>query len=99
MTLSHSERKEVLALIAANLTAAFLEANDIDELITLELSTAAQLLGLSVTHAARVLTVQEIGPRTRRVTLKVYKAYLAKTEIKPKGKTTEPHSPAKAHAA
>lgn len=83
MTLDPTERKQVLALIAANITAAFLAANDIDELITIELSTAAQLLGLSVTHAARVLTVQEIGPRTRRVTLKVYKDYLAKNTKQP----------------
>jgi hypothetical protein len=96
MTLSPTERKEVLALIAANITAAFLEANDIDELITLELSTAAQLLGLSVTHAARVLPVIEVGPRTRRVTLKAFKDYLRKNTKQPKGKSTDTSSTAKA---
>ncbi|RYD62370.1 MAG: hypothetical protein EOP83_14780, partial [Verrucomicrobiaceae bacterium] len=74
MTLSPTERKELLTLQATLLNTKLLEANDIDELATLELSTAAQLLGLSVTHAARLLPVIEVGPRTRRVTIAAYKA-------------------------
>lgn len=83
MTLSPTERREAMELAARMLTEELRGAVNIDELNTLELSTAAQLLGLSPTHAARVLPVIEVGPRTRRITVAAYKAYLAKHTTQP----------------
>lgn len=83
MTLSPTDRKEVLALAAVNLTDHLLASVRIDELATLELATAAQLLGLGPAAAAKVLPVIEVGPRTRRVTVAAYKAFLAKNTRQP----------------
>lgn len=84
MTLSPTERRELLALAARNLTEELLEAVPLDELATLELSTAGQLLGLGPAAAAKVLPVIEVGPRTRRVTVADYKAFLASRRRDPK---------------
>lgn len=86
MILSPTERKEVLALVAGQITAALRETIDLDELATLELSTAAQLLGLGVAQASRVLPIVEVGPRTRRVTVKAYKAFLEARTLQPSKK-------------
>jgi hypothetical protein len=85
MNLSPSERKEVLELVARQITQELRDTVDFDELYTIELSTAAQLLGLSVTHAARVLPIIEVGPRTRRVSVADYKAFLNARRTTPKG--------------
>ena len=77
MTLSPTERREMLAILASQIGSDLREAIDLDELATLELSTAAQLLGLGVAQASRVLPVIEVGPRTRRVTVRAYKEFLA----------------------
>lgn len=84
MTPSPSERKEILGLSARMLTDAILEKVDLEELATIELSTSAQLLGLSTTQAAKVLPVVEVGPRTRRVTVKDHKAFIAARRHDPK---------------
>lgn len=76
MILSPTERREMLALLATQIGSDLREAIDLDELATLELSTAAQLLGLGVAQASRVLPVIEVGPRTRRVTVRAYKEFL-----------------------
>jgi hypothetical protein len=76
MTLSPTERREMLAILASQIGSDLREAIDLDELATLELSTAAQLLGLGVAQASRVLPVIEVGPRTRRVTVRAYKEFL-----------------------
>jgi hypothetical protein len=55
MTLSPTERKEMLALLASQIGSDLREAIDLDDLATLELSTAAQILGLGVAQASRVL--------------------------------------------
>lgn len=93
MTLSPTERKEVLELAAGKLTEQLREGVDLDELNTLELSTAAQLLGLSVKDAARKLPVLEIGPRTRRVTVADYKAFLASKKKTPAKSPTKEAAP------
>jgi DNA repair protein RadC len=66
----------MLAILASQIGSDLREAIDLDELATLELSTAAQLLGLGVAQASRVLPVIEVGPRTRRVTVRAYKEFL-----------------------
>lgn len=87
MVLSHADKEKVLALIAANLTAEILKRIDLDELATLELSTAGQLLGLGPKAAAAVLPVIEVGPRTRRVQVAAFKAYQAAHTKQPSRKS------------
>lgn len=77
MTLSPSEVDEVKRAAAREIAAQFFQGIDIDELNTLELSTAASFLGIPVDRAARLLPVVEVGPRSRRVTVAAYKAFLA----------------------
>ncbi len=43
----------------------------------IDLQTAASFLGLPLARAAKVLPVVEVGPRSRRVTVAAYKAFLA----------------------
>ncbi|MBK1884168.1 hypothetical protein JIN85_17240 [Luteolibacter pohnpeiensis] len=81
MILSPKERKETIELAAKQLTAELRASVDIDELNLIELSTAAQLLGLSATHAAKVLPIVEVGPRSRRVTVAAYKAFIKERTI------------------
>lgn len=83
MTLSPTERREVLDLAARQLTQELRETVELDQLATLELSTAAQLLGISPTQAAKLLPVVEVGPRTRRVTVAAYKAFLQSRTTNP----------------
>lgn len=83
MTLSPTERREVLDLAARQLTQELREAVDLDEIQTLELSTVAQLLGISPTQAAKLLPVVEVGPRTRRVTVAAYRSFLASRTTNP----------------
>lgn len=83
MNFSPSEKAQILELAARMLTDELRANINLDELNTLELSTAAQLMGLTVTHAARVLPVIQVGPRTRRVTVAAYKAFLAKNTNPP----------------
>ncbi len=72
-------------MIAANLTEEILKRIDLDEIATLELATAGQLLGLGARHAATVLPVIEVGPRTRRVTVRAYKDFLEERKRNPPG--------------
>jgi hypothetical protein len=82
MTLSPSEVEDVKRLAASEIAAQVI-AVDLDALNMLDLSTAASFLGIPLERAARVLPVVELGPRTRRVRISDYKAYVAKHTRQP----------------
>lgn len=77
MTLSPAELEDIKTRAARELADRILHSVDIDELNTLEISTAASFLGIPVDRAAKLLPVVEVGPRSRRVTIKAYKAFLS----------------------
>ena len=58
---------------------------DVDELQLMDLSTCANFLGIPLERAAKVLPYVELGPRTRRVAVADYKAYLEGHKKYPKG--------------
>ena len=78
MNLSLAEMQDVKRAAAAEIADRFFESIDIDELNTMELSTCASFLGIPVDRAAKLLPYVEVGPRSRRVTLADYKAFLAR---------------------
>ena len=55
----------------------------LEELQTVELAFAAQSIGLSPKHAAKILPVIEIGPRKHRVAVKALKDFLAARTVQP----------------
>jgi hypothetical protein len=82
MTLSPDQLSATLDKIADQLGRDIRDSLDLDELATLNLATAAQLLGVPITAAARILPVIEVGPRTRRVRVCDYKALIAARTVK-----------------
>jgi hypothetical protein len=78
MTLSPSELEDVKTAAAREIADRFFAGVDIDALNTIELSTAASFLGIPVDRAAKLLPFVEVGPRSRRVTLADYKAFLSR---------------------
>jgi len=84
MTLSPSELEDVKTAAAREIADRFFSSVDIDELNTLEISTAASFLGIPVDRAARVLPVIEVGPRSRRVRISDFKAYQTANTTKPR---------------
>lgn len=77
MTFSPSELEDIKAKAAREIADRFFSSVDIDELNTIELSTAASFLGIPVDRAGKLLPFVEVGPRSRRVRLADYKAFLA----------------------
>ncbi len=61
-----------------------LEGVDLDDLQMLDLATAAAFAGITLERATKELPYSEFGPRTRRVTVKDYKAYQAAHRKTPK---------------
>jgi len=84
MHLTVTERKQFQDNLARHVANDLQEAVNIDELCMIDLATAAQLLGLSPTHAARILPIVEVGPRTRRVTIADFKAFVEARKTAPK---------------
>lgn len=76
MTLSPPERDAVIKEAARLLVAELREQVDLDELITLPLDAAAQIIGLGPKQASRVLPTRQMGPRKLGVSLRSIKAYL-----------------------
>jgi hypothetical protein len=81
MTFSPSEMDDIKAQAAREIADRFFQSVDIDDLNTIEISTAASFLGIPVDRAAKLLPVVEVGPRSRRVTIKAYKAFLASNTL------------------
>lgn len=92
MTLSPSETEDVKRAAAAEIADRFFAGIDIDELNTMELSTCASFLGIPVDRAAKLLPYVEVGPRSRRVTLADYKAFLAENTRNATAKRNLPKS-------
>jgi hypothetical protein len=92
MNLSPAETEAVKRAAAAEIADRFFAGIDIDELNTMELSTCASFLGIPVDRAAKLLPYVEVGPRSRRVTLADYKAYLAENTRNQAAKRNLPKS-------
>ena len=86
MNLSPAEIADVKSAAAAEIADRFFAGIDIDELNTMELSTCASFLGIPVDRAAKLLPYVEVGPRSRRVTIANYKAFLADHTSNPAAK-------------
>ena len=81
--LSPSELEDWKRQAAAEFARQQIELLDVDELNTLPIETVASFLGISVARVARLFTVHEVGPRSRRIKLKDYKDYLARIAVAP----------------
>ncbi len=86
MTLSPAEFEDIKRAAVKEIAAQFFQDIDIDQLNTMELSTCASFLGIPVDRAAKVLPFVEVGPRSRRVTIADYKAFLAARKVHPSKK-------------
>lgn len=71
--------KDVIALIDAEAAEPF----DRDAIRTVPLQVAASELGIPVSRAEKVLPVTTLGPRSRRVTVKALKEYIARNTKAP----------------
>jgi len=76
MIFSPSELEDIKAKAAREIADRYFQSVDIDELNTIELATAASFLGIPVDRAGKLLPYVEVGPRSRRVRLADYKAFL-----------------------
>lgn len=81
--LSPSQFQEWQRLLIREVHCTTSAGENIDDVMMLDLSTAASFLGIPLERAARVLPVVELGPRTRRVRIADYKAYVAKHTRQP----------------
>jgi hypothetical protein len=86
MTLSPAEFESIKRAAVQEIADRFFQDVDIDQLNTMELSTCASFLGIPVDRAAKALPFVEVGPRSRRVTIADYKAYLAARKVHPSKK-------------
>lgn len=64
-------KRAAIVLIAAEIR----ELLDPEDLQTVELADVARYLGLTSKHAATLLPVIGVGPRTHRVSLKAFRAF------------------------
>jgi len=81
--LSPSAEADVRRLAAVEIADRVLRGVDLDSLQMIDLATAASFLGITLSRAAKVLPVVDLGPRTRRVTVAAYKAYLSANTRQP----------------
>lgn len=81
--LSPAAEADVRRQAAREIADRVLQGVNVDELQMIDLATAASFLGLPLARAAKVLPVVELGPRSRRVTVAAYKAYLAANTRQP----------------
>jgi len=84
MTLSPSERREVLELVAERITAQLrTEVGDLTELVVLPLAAAGQLVGLSPQQAKRLLPVTRTAAGKHGITLAAIRKHIT-TNTDPK---------------
>ena len=84
MTLSPSERREVLQLVADGIRADLrAEMGDLTELVVLPLAAASQLVGLSSKQTGRLLPITRTAAGKHGVTLAAIRAHI-------RAKTTAP---------
>lgn len=83
--LTPAEIQEAKRAAVAGIRYEILAAIDPVQINTIELSTAAHALGLSVKDAARKLPIIELGPRSRVVDLKDFIAFKEARKTYPEG--------------
>ncbi len=83
ITLSPAELADVKRMAAKDIAAAALEGIDVEELQLMDIATVSAFTGLPVDRVAKAMPIVELGPRSRRVRICDYKAYLAKNTKQP----------------
>lgn len=76
IALTPAEFTDVKERTARQLTEHILANVKLDELALIDLTTAATFMGVRRDYAAKVLPVISFGPRTQRVSIAAYKAYV-----------------------
>ncbi|GAA5130772.1 hypothetical protein JIN84_05135 [Luteolibacter yonseiensis] len=76
--LSPSELEDVKRIAARDIAGAVLAGINIEELQLMDIATVSAFTGLPVDRVARSMPIVELGPRSRRVRISDYKAYIAK---------------------
>jgi hypothetical protein len=84
ITLYPAELEDVKRRAARETADSYFEGLDVDELNTMDLATCASFLGISAERAGRLLPWVEVGPRSRRVRICDYKAFLESRKKDPK---------------
>jgi hypothetical protein len=83
MNLGPADQEKLLELLADRLAAHITATIDLRGLITLPLDTAAQCLGVSARHVARILPTRPMGARKLGVRLSDLIAYQEKKDPTP----------------
>ena len=84
MTLSPAAVEKTMELVAVEIADRLLANVNLDDLLMIDLSSAANYLGIPLDRAAKVLPVVQLGPRTRRVRVSDFKAYQEANMKRPK---------------
>lgn len=85
VTLSPAGFDQLIEATKHELADRLMAGEDIDSLKTIDLQTVASFTGLPLERVTKLLPYIEFGPRSRRVTLADYKAYLEDHKKYPKG--------------
>ncbi len=85
ITLSPSEMDDVKRMAARDIAEAVLAGINVDELQLMDIATVSAFTGLPVERVAKSIPIIELGPRSRRVRISDYKAWLAQNMKYPKG--------------
>lgn len=81
--LSPAELEDVKRRVAADIKATILGGIDVADLQLMDIATVSAFTGLPVDRVAKAMEVIELGPRSRRVRISVYQAYLARNAKQP----------------
>lgn len=86
MTLSPSERREVVKMVADRIIAEIREeaGGDLASIVVIPLAAAGHLVGLTRQQLPKLIPVTVIGPSTHGVTLRNLQLHIAKNTRKPK---------------
>lgn len=84
ITLSPSEMADVKRMAALDIAEAVLAGINVDELQLMDIATVSAFTGIRVEAVAKAMPIIELGPRSRRVRISDYKAWLAKNTKHPK---------------
>lgn len=76
IVLSPAELEDVKRRVAADIKATILGGINVADLQLMDIATVSAFTGLPVDRVAKAMEVIELGPRSRRVRISVYQAYL-----------------------
>jgi hypothetical protein len=85
ITLTPNELADVKRMAARDIATTVLEGVNVEELQLMDIATVSSFTGVPVERVARLMPIIELGPRSRRVRISDYKAYLAKNTKNPQG--------------